>query len=181
MRSLDIGCGFLRDSHRKRGETGIDLRKGFCDVVADAEHLPFRDQVFERVLMYAVLQHLDHSTKCLAEAKRVGEPGAKYEITIPSGAAKRIYLKKILLEFPFSLISTTRLLWRLTKNKYRGFSVKSNITPSLIEDFLSIDKIENRAHPHPWFCGRKGKILTKIMGRCVYSKFGSLYIEARKK
>ena len=84
--SLDVGCGFLR-KHTKRGVVGIDLRRGLCDVVADAEYLPFREKVFNRVYLLSILEHLDHPIKCLKEQLKVAKDGARFQIIIPADAS----------------------------------------------------------------------------------------------
>lgn len=181
MRTLDIGCGFLQEYHKKREGIGVDIQRGFCDVVADAEHLPFRDEVFEKVLMYALLEHLTHPTRCLSEARRVGKPNAKYEMTFPLNPQRRINFKHVFLEFPFSLKRSVKILNELQKDRSGALSHKSKITPNLIESFLSLEEVINMEHPHAWFCGKKGRLLLKLFaGRTILLKDQGLYIQARK-
>jgi len=54
---LEIGCGNHRTS---KADVGIDIeRKSMCDVVTDAHHLPFKGSVFDKVLFFEVLEHLN--------------------------------------------------------------------------------------------------------------------------
>jgi ubiquinone/menaquinone biosynthesis C-methylase UbiE len=83
MLSLDIGCGFSSD-HFKKGDVGIDLEKGLCDVVASAYNLPFRDQSFDKIVMSHVLEHLASLGICLHEVRRALIKGGIFEVEVPN-------------------------------------------------------------------------------------------------
>ena len=83
MLTLDVGCGWHEGSHKRRGDVGLDLYRGMCDVLRDAQCLPFRDGIFDRVLLYYVLEHLDSPWRCLKEVKRVAKKGAYVRSLIP--------------------------------------------------------------------------------------------------
>ena len=89
---LDIGCGWGRwlVSASKKGYTpiGIDLRLEFCEtslevlsdfglkgyvVVADLENIPFRDNLFDRIWSFSVIQHThrDRLENCLNHLSRI--------------------------------------------------------------------------------------------------------------
>jgi ubiquinone/menaquinone biosynthesis C-methylase UbiE len=57
---LDVGCGWNRKfGHRKTPNSiGLDLKRGVCDIVADALHLPVRDAVINKVYASHVIEHL---------------------------------------------------------------------------------------------------------------------------
>jgi SAM-dependent methyltransferase len=57
-------------------EPGIDL-------VGVAEHLPFRDGVFDAILFQAVLEHVSNSERALSEILRVLAPGGGVFIEVP--------------------------------------------------------------------------------------------------
>lgn len=83
---LDIGCGtgIYVDYLAKKGKkaTGVDFVKEFIDyakkhyqgefLVANAYKLPFKDKLFDTVIMFDILEHLENEEKALKEAQRVG-------------------------------------------------------------------------------------------------------------
>lgn len=97
MSSLDIGCGYATD-HVRKGDIGIDLKRGLCDVVASAYHLPFRNSCFEKVIMSHILEHLIGCYEALKEAARVLTTKGTLEIEVPNpynfGIFKDILLRK---------------------------------------------------------------------------------------
>ena len=70
---LDVGCGFpgAAEDYRKRGDIGVDVKRGLADVVADAHHLPFREGVFSKVGIHTSLDHFYDPFQALCEVKRV--------------------------------------------------------------------------------------------------------------
>lgn len=60
-------------------------------LVADGRTLPFRDQVFDQVFSYSVLQHLSkaHARDTLAEIRRVLRPGGKALVQMPNAFGLR--------------------------------------------------------------------------------------------
>lgn len=94
---LDVGCGTgltleqLAGPHRV---VGTDLRdeglralrerdEGAWVVRADATALPFRDGVFDLVLLLDVLEHVPDAA-ALAEARRVARPGGLVAVSVPA-------------------------------------------------------------------------------------------------
>lgn len=74
---LDVGCG--RRKHV--GSIGIDYnRDSDADVIADAEHLPFKDAAFSKVVSVVVLEHLPNPLNCLKEQYRVLKENGKIEL-----------------------------------------------------------------------------------------------------
>lgn len=97
LSSLDIGCGYT-SGHIKKGEIGIDLERGLCDVLASAYYLPFRDFCFRKVIMSHILEHLVDCDKALTEVTRVLTRKGILEIEVPNphnfGIFKDILLRK---------------------------------------------------------------------------------------
>jgi len=74
---LDVGCG-----KKKRGDIGIDYsRNGVADVIADAHHLPFRDNIFKKVISVAVLEHSFNPLNFIKEQFRVLKKNGTIELT----------------------------------------------------------------------------------------------------
>lgn len=88
---LDVGCGFSPRHHVKKGNVGIDLKKGLCDVVASAYYLPFRVQMFQKVVMSHILEHLLNVEQALTEVKRVLKPEGILEIEVPNPSTFGIF------------------------------------------------------------------------------------------
>ena len=83
MSSLDIGCGYAL-GHVKRGEIGVDIKRGLCDVLASTYYLPFKNNCFEKANMSHVLEHLTRYTEALKEAARVLTKGGILIIEVPN-------------------------------------------------------------------------------------------------
>lgn len=75
---LDVGCG-----KHKRGNIGVDYSRDSCaDVIADANHLPFRAGVFVKVISFCCLEHSPNPLQFLKEQHRVlSEAGGIFCVT----------------------------------------------------------------------------------------------------
>lgn len=70
---LDVGCG-----KRKHGDIGIDYdRNSDADIIADAEHLPFKDEAFSAVYSYNCLEHSPNPLNFLKEQYRILKSNGK--------------------------------------------------------------------------------------------------------
>lgn len=104
---LDLGCGIgyfsslIKENLKVRDIVGLDRNiislehahtrmKDMEFVLADASSLPFRENVFDLVLMREVLEHLKEPQKCLKEVHRVSSPNGRLVITTPNGLYMRI-------------------------------------------------------------------------------------------
>jgi ubiquinone/menaquinone biosynthesis C-methylase UbiE len=86
---LDVGCEFeLRDDVNVDISTPkFRINRNFVN--ADAQHLPFRDEAFEEVTCFHLIEHVENPHKLLKELLRVTK--IKATITCPyrfSGYAK---------------------------------------------------------------------------------------------
>jgi len=101
FKTLDVGCGYSK-SHIKKGEIGIDLEKGLCDVQASTYYLPFRNQSFQKVVMSHILEHLTNISRVFEEIKGVLDRNGIVEVEVPNPHAfwvfKDIILHRKLLE-----------------------------------------------------------------------------------
>jgi ubiquinone/menaquinone biosynthesis C-methylase UbiE len=86
---LDLGCG-PRDqavpvTYSRYQYVGIDYSNEQADFLADAHAIPFKDNVFDCVLSYAVLEHLHNPFVAIREIERVLKPGGIYVGTVSQG------------------------------------------------------------------------------------------------
>ena len=96
---LDIGCGYacFTRSSKARHIVGVDLdrnvwkegyqyrKSNFDAVLADATYLPFKDQVFDVIIMTEVLEHIPNDKLCIKNVYRVLQSKGKLLITTPNG------------------------------------------------------------------------------------------------
>lgn len=76
MVTLDVGCG-----KHKRGDIGIDYnRNSVADIIADAEHLPFKDEAFTETMSTVVLEHSPNPLKFLMEQHRILKQNGRIEL-----------------------------------------------------------------------------------------------------
>lgn len=82
MKVLDVGCG-----DRPTGNVNLDLFfYGKCKnfVIGEAQHLPFKNQVFEKVYSKHCLEHLENPLRFFEEAERVLKNGGVLECIYPT-------------------------------------------------------------------------------------------------
>lgn len=78
---LDIGSG-----PNGRGDVNVDVKKYEQEnfILADAHDLPFREELFDRIQMNEVLEHLISPYNAILEAKRCVKNNGKIEISLPN-------------------------------------------------------------------------------------------------
>jgi SAM-dependent methyltransferase len=83
---LDVGCGKsqFKEFSEKKGYTyiGLDISRG-GDIVADAHHLPFREEVFATAVSLNSLEHLINPQNALNEVHRVLGKSGRLFIMVP--------------------------------------------------------------------------------------------------
>lgn len=96
QRLLDVGCGTGHVLARLPGQErhGVDLSPrmvqraqaflggGVKIIQGDAEHLPYPDGHFDRVLALSLFSHVLHPEQVVAEIKRVTKPGGQIIISV---------------------------------------------------------------------------------------------------
>src|SRR5207247_1910921 len=76
---LNLGCGRVPIP----GYVNVDLHGG--QIRAAAEHLPFRDAVFDQVFALHVLEHVRNLRESMREIRRVLKPWGNLVIRVPFG------------------------------------------------------------------------------------------------
>lgn len=101
---LDVGCGageFTKSIKKARSDLEVyavdNLGKAIAEAkkkpegikfsIASAEKLPFKDNFFDAVLCFEVLEHLEKLEQAITEIARVAKPGAVIQITTPLEAS----------------------------------------------------------------------------------------------
>ena len=90
MKNLDLGCGL----GKPKGAIGVDIwRESDADVIADLSgpHLPFRDNVFNRVKLTHVIEHIGDTVHLMEEIGRVTVDGATIEGATPHFSSSGSY------------------------------------------------------------------------------------------
>ncbi len=65
---------------------------GWADfIVADAEHLPFRNGTFDKVICAEVLEHISDDRQGIEELHRVAKPGAGLAVSVPRYGPERVF------------------------------------------------------------------------------------------
>jgi len=82
MNKLNLGAG----ADAKQGYVNLDINAGKdIDVVHDlnAFPYPFKDNEFDEILAYSILEHVDDLMKTMDELYRILKPGGKLDIIVP--------------------------------------------------------------------------------------------------
>jgi SAM-dependent methyltransferase len=139
--SVDVGCGIV-----KRAEIGVDFRRSIgADIVADVQHLPFRDNVADYVYSGHVIEHLDYPFLLLSEINRILKPTGNAEIRYPRwkymNMVRCMFRICFLNQLPFLSPPQLRdLLIRLgMRNKYAGH--KYWVDPKHFNRYLTVKSV----------------------------------------
>ncbi len=90
MEILDLGCG----KRKHEGAVGIDCEKdSAADVIHDLNKFPypFKDNTFDLIYCFDILEHLDDIIKVMEELYRISKPGAKIIIGTPHFSSHNTY------------------------------------------------------------------------------------------
>jgi len=86
MKILDLGCGKNKIKRKDAIVIGIDIEpESGVDVVHDLNKFPypFKDNEFDEIVCFDVLEHLEDIPSVMKEIHRIGKPGAKVKIRSP--------------------------------------------------------------------------------------------------
>lgn len=81
---LEVGCAQKRFCSKS---VGIDIKRSQLhdrDIVADAQHMPFKDSSFETIFAGEVIEHLENPQLFISEAKRITKNGGRLILTTPN-------------------------------------------------------------------------------------------------
>lgn len=91
--NLDVACGYPKspEPYRKYGDIGIDLMRGYADVLADAHKLPFRENSFQTARINSALDHFKEPMKVVC---KISEIASIIEITTSNSSFYEYGLNK---------------------------------------------------------------------------------------
>jgi len=80
------------DPFQRYGPQTKDGVEGWADfIVADAQHLPFREGVFDKVVCTEVMEHITDDKQGISELYRVAKPGAGVAVSVPRHGPERFF------------------------------------------------------------------------------------------
>ncbi len=150
---LDVGTGtaeVLKKLKKSKLKVGIDVAYGMLKVakdkcktcyfvLADAESMPFKDEVFDRISLSLVFRHLENQNKFLKEARRTLRRGGLVGIL----DIRMFFLTKVLtllmktLFLPFGILIFGRDKW-----KFFIESLSKSFTLSEVSEILKKNGFE---------------------------------------
>jgi len=148
LSSLDVGCGYAT-GHVKKGEIGVDLERGLCDVIASAYYLPFKNNYFEKVIMGHVLEHLTSCVEALKEAARVLTDEGILQIEVPNPYNFGIFKDILLRKREFYKASGSHI-YAFGENELRNLLTRLNFELISIKYINSIGA-ESKLKKSSWF------------------------------
>lgn len=86
LKILDLGCGYkpFQSLFPHDQYIGVDMSlNSFADVIADNHNLPFKDNVFDVVIITEVLEHCVNEYQVINELRRVAKNQALVYLTLP--------------------------------------------------------------------------------------------------
>ena len=180
LQTLDIGCG-----PNKKLDVNIDLNRGFRpDIVCDAQHLPFKSEVFSLINCSHLLEHLEKPYLCLNEINRISKKKAKILVGFPleSNASNTACYFRMLIfnlfmpSLPFAISEIIRDLKEIRNKSYIVY-YRWIITPEYVSKFLKIEKSEIRgSYWQSLLVGRKAKLLE--LNQCTQKNRTSPFLSA---
>src|SRR3989344_5407160 len=86
LKILDLGCGYkpFQSLFPNDNYIGVDMSLySYADVIADNHNLPFKDSVFDVIIITEVLEHCANEYQVIDELRRVGKNQALVYLTLP--------------------------------------------------------------------------------------------------
>jgi SAM-dependent methyltransferase len=107
MKILDVGCGNQKTKRDGATVIGIDNNpESDADIMYDLDVFPypFKDNEFDEILCFDVVEHLHNSPAVIREIHRIGKKGAMVHIRTPHFSSLCAYIDPTHLR-PFSVLS----------------------------------------------------------------------------
>lgn len=195
--SLDVGCGFMGKQIPALATVSLDLNMNkvkpkFLRHIKEAEshpicangyHLPFREEIIDKVYWRAVLEHIPDPHTAILEGKRVLKTGGEAEIILPIITSHmKHYLRILFTQFPFSLVLIQLALRKARKYWHiEGVPHIRIVKPQIFESYFS--KVVWRAnyYRNTWFHYPWGRLTRRLVNqRFINDIQGQYLIRCRK-
>lgn len=167
---LDIGCG-----KNKRGTLGVDIVKTpLVDVMCDAQHLPFTNEVFDGCYAYAFLEHIDNPIKVLKEINRVLNSKAWLKILVPRDSRVRSDYVTCIISLHFKQLLREYKAMKSGEHKWQ-YSEKA------LREILSVNGFEVKEVNYPAYPLITGRKIEKVLSKLKIVRHPHLVINAIKR
>ena len=171
---LDIGVG-----EHPRGDINLDIKKSpYCNLIGRAEHLPFREDVFDLIICSQVLEHLPSPLLAVKEINRVLKINGIAKLDYPRKIFTNNSLSRLIqfvLNFPFSLfrIGMIRDCLREYKTQNPRHFHRSIIETEKIGSFLDVSDVREDRDVFMTFLvsGRKRKYFERIKPKIMQNVY----------
>ena len=144
---LDIGCGTGEFSvfFQNAAYTGIDAEKKYIDyaqrnckgkfLIADASHLPFSENAFDKVIIMGVLHHMndEQCRRVLAEARRVLSSNGRMLVMEDIKLAEENFLTRFIHRFDLGKNIRNKEEYRILLQRHfaveKEFTIQNGLSP----------------------------------------------------
>ena len=127
---LNVGCG--GKSHHKAcyyGDVRIDIKKfPSVTMLMDAHSLGFKDSVFDRIVCFEVLEHLQSPFQAMKEFRRVLKNNGEIIVSIPNVWYWRRFFRTILKRYKKVPTIDHKQAWDIQELRNLAYQVGLQIT-----------------------------------------------------
>ena len=168
--SLNVGCGSDHFGDLRLDRVHHYLGKNTCaNLIADACYLPFRNNSFDHIRAFDVIEHTDNWKTAVIELIRVSK--GQIEIRFPQGDGFKQHALASLLslrvkELPLFALSRKLHKWQINPESFNRFLAARNVKFDSHIDSMSIFNLV--------LSGRKKRLLPCGMRRILQTKRISL-------
>jgi hypothetical protein len=173
--SIDIGCGYRGDIHYPNLDCDIllepflnnsnnewvnILRENGHPIMASAEDLCFRENVFSYVQIRAVMEHIPKPLKCLYDMKYITKRNGLIKIIIPIITSHfKHYLKLLFIAFPYGIYEVFLCMKKMMSHYHdEGLAHVSDIKPNDLTQYFKKHEVIPHYYRSKVFYGWSGKI-----------------------
>lgn len=199
-RLIDCGCGngrFFEEWPPGLFVVGLDAslnmlricrRKGRCKrlVCCELEHLPLKDETFDRIICVRVLQHLVHQREAVGEMARICRPEGEVVVHVYNNLSSKGLVKWVresrlgpVLNFPFRFIRESLSPFGPWPLEYDKYSTAPQLKRWLKQSGLTMTELRGTGFGfNKWFLGefwiaawlekRSPKVLKRYLDYCLY-------------
>ncbi len=151
---LEVGAGdgqhikYVKSSYKRYTMLDLEpsrnkiLNRKIRYVVGDIQHLPFKDNLFEKVIITCLMHHIEKPILGLQEIRRVAKPGAEVVVLLPTdpGIVFRA-LRKIFADSKLKKNNIENIdLLRATDHRNHFSSLRTMIEYTFATDEIKICK-----------------------------------------